>query len=297
MVLKLAWWNTSLAPVAKQGRATPATIAIAISVIVELLDKQRFDLVGLCELSKAEMAWLHLECDKLGYAIADGVEALGRSKTDTCLIYRKSRFKLLNSVNKRGFIEGRHPKIAQRVELQLTPEGSIFNVLISHWPSVRTYNRGSGERDDYGYELRRLVDEILNCDQNAFVILMGDYNDEPFDRPLAAKLRASRDRAKVASGLTLLYNPFWHRIGSDRDYTRAPNNIGFCGTHYFSADQFDRWRTFDQIIVTKGLLDLSAWNLDESSVQIIDIPFYTPLVFNSAEKFDHFPVGASLKWK
>jgi hypothetical protein len=213
------------------------------------------------------------------------------------LIYRKSRFKLLNSVNQRGFIEGRHPKIAQRVELRLIPEDSIFNVLISHWPSVRTYNKGSGERDDYGYELRRLVDEILKSDQHASVVLMGDYNDEPFDRPLASKLRASRDRAKVVSARTLLYNPFWHRIGSDRDYTRAPNNIGFCGTHYFSADPFDRWRTFDQIILTKGLLDLAAWNLDESSVQIIDIPFYTPLVFNPSEKFDHFPVGVSLKWQ
>jgi exonuclease III len=227
MVLKLAWWNTSLAPVAKQGRATPASIVTAIGVIVELLDKQKYDLVGLCELSAAEIAWLQLECDKLGYAIANGVGTKGRSKTDTCLIYRKSRFKLLNSVNQRGFIEGRHPKIAQRVELRLIPEDSIFNVLISHWPSVRTYNKGSGERDDYGYELRRLVDEILKSDQHASVVLMGDYNDEPFDRPLASKLRASRDRAKVVSARTLLYNPFWHRIGSDRDYTRAPNNITF----------------------------------------------------------------------
>ncbi len=297
MVLKIAWWNTSLAPVAKQGRATDAIITIALGVIVELIDKQEHDLVGLCELSAAEIAWLQIECDKLGYAIADGVESQGRSKTDTCLIYRKSRFALRYSVNKRGFIEGRHPKIAQRVELTLTPEGSIFNILISHWPSVRTYNKGSGERDDYGYELRRIVDEILTGDQDASVILMGDYNDEPFDRPLANKLRASRDRAKVVNGRTLLYNPFWHRIGSDRDYTRAPNNIGFCGTYYFSADLCDRWRTFDQIIIAKGLLNLAAWNLDESSVQVIDIPFYTPLVFNSNEKFDHFPVGISLKWK
>ncbi len=297
MLLKLAWWNTSLAPVAKQDRATQAAVTIAISVIVELLKKKKYDLIGLCELSMAEIAWLQLECEKLGYAIADGVEVKGRLKTDTCLIYHKSRFFLSGNVNKLGYIEGRHLKIAQRVDLKLKPEGSIFSVLLSHWPSVRTYNKGSGERDDYGYELRRLVDEILIPNQNAQVVLMGDYNDEPFDRPLASKLRASRDREKVVSGRTLLYNPFWHRIGSDRNYSRPPNNIGFCGTHYFSADAVDRWRTFDQIILTKGLLDLSAWNLDESSVEVIDIPFYTPLVFNASEKFDHFPVGLSLKWK
>jgi hypothetical protein len=82
MVLKLAWWNTSLAPVAKQGRATPASIVTAIGVIVELLDKQKYDLVGLCELSAAEIAWLQLECDKLGYAIANGVGTKDRYLLD-----------------------------------------------------------------------------------------------------------------------------------------------------------------------------------------------------------------------
>lgn len=295
MDLNFAWWNTSLAPVAAQRRATAATQAVAGGVLSELLQNKSYDLVGLCELSNTQISWLESECDQYGYSVVSGVGTLNRSKTDTCVIYRKSKFIFINSVNKRAFIEDRAKKIAQRVELKLINDGTIFNILVSHWPSVRTWNKGTSQRDDYGYELRQLVDEILKVDENAKVILMGDYNDEPFDRPLAEKLRASRDRHLVLSSKRILYNPFWNRIGSDRDYTRDPEEIGFCGTYFYAGDNMDRWRTFDQIIVSKGLLSAHDWHLDESKVQVINIPSYSQLVLNPKEKFDHFPVGISLK--
>jgi hypothetical protein len=290
--MKVAWWNTSLAPVAVSGRATEATKVVAAGVIGELL--QSFDLIGLCELSESEIQWLQLECADKGFTVISGVGTLNRSITDTCVIARDSMLKAGNSVSIRKYIEGRGQKIAQRVEF-VHADGTFFVIFVSHWPSLLTYNKGTSQRDDYGYALRSLVDEILDADENARVILMGDYNDEPFDRPMADKLRASRDRHRVLHSERVLYNPFWHRIGSDRNYLRDQHSIGFCGTHFFAADKVDRWRTFDQIIVSKGLLSPQDWHLDESSVQVIDIPAYSALVLNPDEKFDHFPVGIALK--
>jgi hypothetical protein len=295
MELRCAWWNTSLAPTKAQGRATAAMQAVALGVLGDLLEKRSVDLLGLGELSKTHIAWLTVECDKRGYGLVDGVQMLNRSLNDTCLIYRRAHFDFNHTLNIRMVVEGNARKIAQRVELKLKPENSIVTVFLSHWPSVQTLNKGNFKRDDYGIDLRKEVDSIFNVDPKAQIILMGDYNDEPFDVPMAQKLRASRDRHQVLQSKTVLYNPFWNRIGSDRNYLRDPDDVGFCGTHFYSADKVDRWRTFDQIIVSKSLLDRKRWHLDESSVQIIDIPSYTALVMNGKEKFDHFPVGITLR--
>lgn len=294
MTIRCAWWNTSLAPTKASGRASESAKTIALSVISELLSKQGQDILGMCELSDGEITWLKEKCDPIGYDVVSGVGQSGHIKTDTCIIFRRSTFDLVASRNfNYEFHETQH-KIAQRVELRIKSDNTILNIFASHWPSVMHKNPDRPERVPYGLGLRYVVDEILSADKDAKIVLMGDYNDEPFNHPLSYFLQATRDRQRVQLKKKLLYNPFWNRIGGDRNYLTNPTQVGFCGTHFYSADKIDRWRTFDQIIVSASLLDSKSWHLDESSVDILNIPFYTPHVLGRKEKFDHFPVAITI---
>jgi hypothetical protein len=295
MDLKCAWWNTSLAPTSANERAKPADKKVALQVIGELLISRQVDLFGMCELSQAEIDWLGDHCAKLGYGVVSGVSRQGNSKTDTCLIYKIATLELILSKNIKVVKRSRGHKIAQRVELRWIEDGSIMSVFLSHWPSVLNINKGNPMRATHGDLLRDEVDSIFEGDPNANIILMGDYNDEPFDAPLSFNLAATRDRHLAAKNDCMIYNPFWNRIGNDRKYDVDPNLVGFCGTHFYAADPVDRWRTFDQIMVSSNLLKPPEWTLLEGSVEIINIPSFTSFVLDRKRIFDHFPVAVTIR--
>lgn len=295
MEIKCAWWNTSLAPTKNNTRATHGDQIVARDVIEELLERRKVDLLGMCEISKAQLLLLAEVFAPLDYDVADGIESIGKSKTDTCLLFNAKKLRLSNSKNIRTVFRGVTYKVAQRVEFHNLVDNSLLTVLVSHWPSVLLMNKGSPERKKFGSFLRQIVDSIFQSDQCAQIILMGDYNDEPFDEPLAFELSATRDRHKAAMKKKMIYNPFWHRIGSDRKYDGDLNSIGFCGTYFHHAGTIDRWRTFDQIMVSTALLDAGGWYLDESSVEILNLPKFTPHVFDRKKHFDHFPVALTIK--
>lgn len=294
MEFKCAWWNTSLAPTKAETRASLDDQKVARDVIEELLQGRDVDLLGICEVSLAQIEVLAEVFEPLGFGVANGVEQINQSKTDTCLLYRQSKFTFGKSANVRVSFRDSTHKIAQRVELTNMLDESLVTVFLSHWSGVRTRAKGTPERATLGNQLRAQVDGIFSVDSQAKIILMGDYNDEPFDTPLAYELSATRDRLHAASKKKMIYNPFWHRIGSDRSTPAGPTDALY-GTHFYPADKIDRWRTFDQIMVSTALLDAKGWLLDESSVEILNIPTFTPHVLNRKRHFDHFPVELTIK--
>jgi endonuclease/exonuclease/phosphatase family metal-dependent hydrolase len=150
-------------------------------------------------------------------------------------------------------------------------------VLVTHWPS-RLISEGNLMRISAAHYLRGLVTRTLRLPSQDFwnsktkdfvipdtkkitdraeipLIVMGDFNDEPFDQSLEL-LRTTGDLKVVANQLNLrgqnpreffenyiasvpyLANPFWKYIG---DKT---------GTFYRSP----RWRIYDQILLSQGFL-------------------------------------------
>jgi endonuclease/exonuclease/phosphatase family metal-dependent hydrolase len=150
-------------------------------------------------------------------------------------------------------------------------------VLITHWPS-RLISEGNLMRISAAHYLRGLVTRTLRLSSQDFwnsktkdfvipdnkkitdrahtpLIVMGDFNDEPFD-PSLELLRTTGDLTVVANQLNVrdqspkhffenyiasvpyLANPFWKFIG---DKT---------GTFYRSP----RWRIYDQILLSQGFL-------------------------------------------
>lgn len=112
----------------------------------------------------------------------------------------------------------------------------------NHWPSrsggalpSQPYRQMAGETLAYWMERIR---EIHGPD--IAVLVMGDFNDEPFNSSLTDYALACRDDRRVVSTrseLSYLLNLMWPLMGAG------------AGTHYY-----DDWGMLDQLLVNQGLL-------------------------------------------
>lgn len=115
---------------------------------------------------------------------------------------------------------------------------NTVHVLVNHWPSRRGGVAQSEPRRLAAAELaRQAVDELLQADATANVILVGDFNDEPTDRSITEGLRAT--------GATQKTDPF--QLFNTVSALDAQGR----GTYQFRGD----WDMLDQIIVSNGLVE------------------------------------------
>lgn len=266
-----------------------------MSVIAHFVIKEKIDFLGLCEVSQSDIKELSLYCQGKGYEVIDGAEQKGRVKFDCCAIYRTSALTFLSKKAEIGHHKRSSLKTAYHMLFSIAATGEQLHCLLSHWPSVLQMNRGNPLRLEYGGALRGAIKDIWQGDPKALVVLMGDYNDEPFDDPLSFKLQATRDAHLIRGTVANLYNPFWRRIGCIRGYEHSAADLTYAGTYFYRRDATDRWRTYDQIIFSSAFLGSSSWHLNEKSVGIVDFPDYTLQVLSKKSIFDHFPVTATVE--
>lgn len=296
MEISLVWWNTSLSPPkAKKDRVSDNDKKIALGLVLEFIDKHNIDVLGLCEVAQADIDWLGPHISALGYLIESAVTKAGRGAFDSCVIYRadKLAFKDKSALEYRKL--RRTTRVGYQLLFEIIEESRPFHVFVSHWPSRLNLEANAPLRHTLGTQLRNAVETILNADPKSLIVLMGDYNDEPFDASLALNLFASRDRALVRANSELLYNPFWRRLGGRDHYQHDNEDTNYAGTYFHKGASSDRWHTFDQIIVSSAFLGNSDWHLKEASVEIVDIPEYTKYVLDSKMIFDHLPVKVVLE--
>lgn len=113
----------------------------------------------------------------------------------------------------------------------------------NHWPS-----RSGGEEASAPY--RMMAGETLSywmeritshLGEEVPVLVMGDFNDEPFDRSMADYALSERTKRRVVSKRSkkpYLYNLSWPLMGKGE------------GTHFYN-----HWGMLDQILVNKDLLN------------------------------------------
>lgn len=103
-------------------------------------------------------------------------------------------------------------------------------------------------------------------------IALGDFNTEPFDELFEKKLYAFRDRDRsrqkphhsdVDVSRLRLYNCSWRHLGEGHPHSLDVAS-GHAGTYYQASTHM--WRTFDQVLVTGGLLSEKPPLLDESQL-------------------------------
>lgn len=214
--------------------------------------------------------------------------------------------------------------------------GKKMSVLVNHWPS-RMVSEAAGQRISAALYVKDLINsktrftlqEMWDRDSKSItvpvpdaileraltpVVIMGDFNDEMFDESIEL-LGSTNDKKKVmcfekVKGNTrkaqfqsymkrqpLVYNPFWGLIGGIGSYYRTP-----------------RWRYYDQILMSTGLLDTSFLPFyhddsevifNERAVELEDGTTYQitnrngkPIPFDKKKKrgcSDHFPVVISVE--
>ena len=116
---------------------------------------------------------------------------------------------------------------------------NVYHIFITQWP-LRSPNEQDSEikRISAAVSLRKEVDKILNFENNARIIIMGDFNDEPTNKSVMQILNATNKRKNL--NYRDLYNLMYdqHNIGNEGTTT---SNSG--------------WVMFDQIIVSPGLFN------------------------------------------
>ncbi len=161
---------------------------------------------------------------------------------DVALMYQKALFSPLNSSTHQTKLtdnssDGRdYTRDVLLVSGYL--QGDLIHVLVNHWPSRSGGEaRSRSKREAAAAVNKRLVDSIQKQDPYAKIFVMGDLNDNPTNSSLKKVLKTKGDKKKV--GFKELYNPM----------------EGFFKKGLGSNAYRDAWSLFDQIIVSKPLLE------------------------------------------
>lgn len=289
MRISLAWWNTSLAPLGK-SRATEEQINLALQMVTYLIKQMHIDCLALGEVTKEEISRFMELGQFEDYHFSDEIPKIGRLKHDTYVLYRKNILELINSKHYETRMAGHSMKVANRIDFRMPYSDRPLHVLVSHWPSRLYCERRGAKRHTLGMRLREAVEEINSMIDQAYIILMGDYNDDPSESSLEESLSATRDRKLAQKKPELLYNPFWRLLGEPNPYAPGELESGYAGSYYYSKDNITNWRTFDQIIFSSAFLGQNEWRLNERYSRIIQPNPFDSLVIKRDTIFDHFPV-------
>ena len=313
-----------------------AKLANLARAINELHGGQGAELLGVCEVEGDDVfqqlldtignPHLKVASDPAGTSDLRGI--------DTSIAYDDRK---LRPVEQRSHVV--HLRYATRdifeVVFEVVETGERLVAIATHWPS-RTKGRWRSEplrialaeniafvvRDHVRFDAQNYL-ELKKADNlpavqerwETKVLIMGDLNDEPADRSLVEHLQTSSEVDRV-TGTTnaikgfrseaidyrgddcVLYNASWKFL--------APENTG---TYFIESTRDDvfanRYQVLDQIIASRGLLDVSGLHLDVDSVQIHNTktvatqPAGRPRGFDrktTKGTSDHLPVTAILNY-
>ncbi len=130
-------------------------------------------------------------------------------------------------------------------------DGEMIHIIVNHWPSRRGGEARSRPKRIAAAKLsKHLVDSLQVNNPYAKIFIMGDLNDNPTSPSIKDVLKAQKDRDKV--GLKGIYNPMIHFY------------VNGIGTNAYR----DSWNLFDQIMVSKPLLekDFSSYRFYKAGI-------------------------------
>ena len=210
---------------------------------------------------------------------------------DTGILYRRDTLEFIDAeaiITRHGT---RNLKIAHRAEFGLPHSNEPLHLFVSHWPARLWSAREPALRNLLGTRLRDAYVELIAENEGPmYAILLGDFNDEPFDDPLSYQLLATRDRRLAQRSPEYLYNPFWRHLGEPTAAENGEVGEGYPGSYFHSSGVESRWRTMDQMIFSHAFLKEGEWGLNEHDTLILQIPPIDGAVKDSSRIFDHFPV-------
>ena len=174
---------------------------------------------------------------------------------DVALLYQKKLFTPLSTSSHELKIYDNlsRKRVYTRDQLLVSGklENDLIHVMVNHWPSRSGGEGRSRPKRVAAAKLsKRIIDSLQAIDPYAKIFIMGDLNDNPNNSSIKDILQAKKNKNKI--GLKGIYNPmenfFKQGLGSNA--------------------YRDSWSLFDQIMVTKPLLekDFSSFRFYQAGI-------------------------------
>jgi len=288
------WWNTSLSPVGIE-RADEAHKIIAGDIVKWLINDLNVDCLALGEITADNLSFLREYSNNKSFSSYDGTLKDGKLQFDTGVIYNSERLSIADEQSVTSIHAGRKLKVANRIDFISAPDAVVFHIFVSHWPS-RGQDENILSRETVAERLNDQVKAIYEKSPNPSIILLGDYNDDPFDKSLSWHLPATRDR-QLAIRKRLFYNPFWRQLGESEPHSFSNIKKSGAGSYFYRSGTMTQWHTFDQILFSSAFLGGSDWHLKEDETVILGTEYLIELVKNAAVHFDHLPILSVIERK
>ena len=152
-------------------------------------------------------------------------------------------------------------------------DGEEVNIIVNHWPSRSGGEKKSSPlREAAGRLNRKIMDSIFAINPNAKILTMGDLNDGSYNKSVKEGIGAKRKKEDVKE--FGIYNPFEEM---------AKKGLGTIAFR-------DSWDIFDQIIITKSLIqaDFSTFNFWKAGI------FNKTFLVQSSGSYKGYPLRHSL---
>ena len=228
----------------KVYREKLANMAYAISQIGKKESGQAPVLLGVCEIENRQVLEDLIKEPALAaynYGIVhyDSPDLRG---IDVALLYQKAYFRPTHTASHELILyDTKNPgkRVFTRDQLVVSGllEGEPLHLIVNHWPSRSGGEKISSPKRENAARLnRKIIDSIQRTDPYARIISMGDFNDDPTNKSL--KVMGARPK-KNEMVIRELYNPM---------AALSKKGIG-------SLAYRDGWNLFDQILLSKPLMD------------------------------------------
>ncbi|HGW3728900.1 TPA: endonuclease/exonuclease/phosphatase family protein [Citrobacter freundii] len=292
--ITFAWWNTSMSPHSKENTASDEHKDYVALTLLRLIQTKDVDVLCLCEVSKDDVLLIWEYLSLLGFSVYDGTIKDGRKKFDLCVFYKSNLLDFANSeIISKPYISN-NIYAGQEIDFVIKETGEPITLYLVHWSSRLYDHEDSAKKHYVSAALRDAVFASIEQRKIKNVIILGDFNEEPFNKSLTDILCASRDINLVKKSPRLLYNPFWRHLVNGRMFPEHKEFEG-CGTYYYKGDEIHRWRTFDQIIFSSSFVRDGDWFLNEANTEIFYDETFIKFIYNSKSKFDHLPVISTIE--
>lgn len=251
------------------------------------------DILGVCEVENRKVLTdLRSALGSLphNYDIAHA-DTGDKRGIDVAFIYDADKFRA-NEIFSHAVLKRSATRDLFQVNMETT-SGNKLILIGNHWPA-----RSAGTLKSEPYRI--LVGETLTYwheriieiqGEDAAIIAMGDFNDEPFNRSLVDYALSWRNRKKVVNAKApKFFNLMWETMGKRE------------GSFYYNYFP----NLYDQFMVSKGCLKTNAkFTVKNNSVAILTfpemvstgypdpIPFKRPshAEYNENGFSDHYPIG------
>ena len=146
--------------------------------------------------------------------------------------------------------------------------GEPFHMIVNHWPSRYGGSASSPLREFAASIVRHIGDSIHADNPNAKVLIVGDMNDDPFNKSCAEVLGAKRKAKDVKPDG--YYNATW------KLYDQGIGSLCYQ----------NQWNLFDQQIVSGNLLGKDRTTLKLWKCEVFNRPF----LIQQAGKYKGYPL-------